>query len=70
VCGGCGSRIGVAQPAWVGRRDGTYRFASFLGIRGWLRRDKRFWHAGCLAGDYPPNWRRRPGPINAPRRER
>jgi hypothetical protein len=69
ACGGCGSRIRVREPVWVARTDGSYRFARFLGLRSWIR-GRHFWHLGCLAADYPPSWRRRPGRIDAPRPER
>ena len=54
-CAGCGEVVGLYEPAWVERADGTLHPSSLLNLDAQERREAiRVWHAGCVIDDFPP----------------
>ncbi|HWE13767.1 MAG TPA: hypothetical protein VG365_09660 [Solirubrobacteraceae bacterium] len=49
VCATCGDRVGVYEPIWVGRPDGTFVSSGLLAMERQPIRGPVF-HAGCLPG--------------------
>lgn len=49
-CARCGDRIGVYEPVWLERSDGT-RVRSGRLTLGDVPAGGRLFHLGCLAGD-------------------
>jgi hypothetical protein len=52
LCARCGERIGVYEPLWLERGDGSLCSSSYLNLdqHEWHERS-RLWHHGCLAPD-------------------
>ena len=56
-CAGCGDTIGVYEPCWVERLDGTLHPSSLLNIdERDHARAARWFHVGCVIDDFPPEW--------------
>ena len=55
LCAACGDVIGVYEPAWIERPDGTLHRASMLSLDDRIRlTSPRAWHASCTINDDPP----------------
>lgn len=55
VCARCGERIGIYEPLWLERADGTLCSSSYLNLGNHERSERaRLWHPGCLAPDAVP----------------
>jgi hypothetical protein len=48
VCPLCGDRIGVYEPIWLERPDGTLVRSGLLALKD-TRADGRIFHSGCLS---------------------
>lgn len=56
ACASCGDRIGVYEPFWLRRADGTLLSTTMLELSGEPGSESASgtFHLGCLAPDHPP----------------
>ena len=55
LCVACGDVVGVYEPCWIERSDGTLHPSSLLNLDTTARDAAiRVWHTGCVIQDFPP----------------